>query len=296
VFVRPAHRLVIPKLEFYITNVCNLTCKGCNRFNDLNFRGWQHWNDYADIIKRWSQYIDVKKIVVMGGEPLLNPSVKDWIRGLYSAWNYTVQVLTNGTTIDKVPGLYDAMFMGKQNIGWIGVSLHDRTQRQEIYSKIRKFFGKDVIEIDDPEKTKCGGCKSFVDPDCETFFVEVWDQYQFVPNALRRTPQGTLTLHQSDPTQAFNACGFARHKNYHFIRGKIYRCGPVALFPELDDQFGLDLDESDKRLLRDYKPLSVDEFHQRGQDFFDHIDDQLAQCKFCPTDINRHELVFQKNK
>ena len=31
--------------EFYITNVCNLSCNGCNRFNNYKFRGFQRWED-----------------------------------------------------------------------------------------------------------------------------------------------------------------------------------------------------------------------------------------------------------
>jgi molybdenum cofactor biosynthesis enzyme MoaA len=35
-------------LEVYITNVCNLSCRGCNRFNNYNFKGHQLWADHAD--------------------------------------------------------------------------------------------------------------------------------------------------------------------------------------------------------------------------------------------------------
>lgn len=32
-------------MEFYITNVCNLTCTGCNRFNNYKFKGFQRWTE-----------------------------------------------------------------------------------------------------------------------------------------------------------------------------------------------------------------------------------------------------------
>lgn len=234
----------------------------------------------------------------MGGEPLLNPDIKQWILGLNRIWQKSVQVLTNGTYIDRIPDLYQVMTDNPSgNNAWIGVSLHDLDQRSEIYDKIREFFGKPVIEIDDPEKTRLGGCKTFQDPDNEQFFVEIWDQHEFKPNALIRTPDGRLTLHQSSAEKAYGICAFQHHKNYHFIRGKIYRCGPVALFPELDDQFDLDLSPEDKALIRSYRPLTIDEYDDRADDFFQHIDDMIPQCKFCPTDDRYHRLHFvQKEK
>ena len=35
--------------EFYITNVCNLNCTECNRFNNYHFSGHQRWDDYSDV-------------------------------------------------------------------------------------------------------------------------------------------------------------------------------------------------------------------------------------------------------
>ena len=50
-------------VEFYITNVCNLTCQGCNRFNSFKFKGWQKWEDYADTYKQWSEQIEFRESV-----------------------------------------------------------------------------------------------------------------------------------------------------------------------------------------------------------------------------------------
>ena len=42
-------------MEFYITNVCNLTCTGCNRFNNYKFKGFQRWADYKEEYTQWSK-------------------------------------------------------------------------------------------------------------------------------------------------------------------------------------------------------------------------------------------------
>ena len=72
-------KVVIKKAEFYITNVCNLTCSNCNRFNNYNFRGWQRWSDYANEYSIWANKVRLQRITILGGEPLLNPTILDWI-------------------------------------------------------------------------------------------------------------------------------------------------------------------------------------------------------------------------
>ena len=113
---------------------------------------------------------------------------------------------------------------------------------------------------------------------------------------MRYNTAGRATLHNNTPESAFSTCAFAHNKNYHFIRGKLYRCGPVGLFPDLDDQFDLDLSPEDKQLIRAYQPLSIDEYDHKNQEFFDHIDDMIPQCKFCSNDDTKHPLEFQPKK
>ena len=82
----------LDKVEFYITNVCNLNCNHCNRFNNYNFTGWQRWSDYQADYEQWGKYLDIKHKVILGGEPLLNPDIIKWIQGIHKIWG-PVQLL-----------------------------------------------------------------------------------------------------------------------------------------------------------------------------------------------------------
>lgn len=289
--------LVVPKLEFYITNVCNLDCQGCNRFNDIHFRGWQRWSDYESIMRSWADHIDIEKIVILGGEPLLNPTIVDWIKGLHSIWRRPLQVLSNGTRIHRVPGLYDAL---KSTQSCLTVSLHDMNLEQEIYQNIREFFQESNQPVTEQvlSDRPMDRVRTFRDGWEEGNFVmvDVYRQTHFSTPPLRTSSAGRLTLHQSDPNNAFQHCSFAKWKNYHMIRGAISRCGPAALFPELDDQHDLDLSPPDKNLIREYRPLQEHEWETRGMEFFQNIDQIIPQCKFCPSDVTYKELVFQRPK
>ena len=281
---------IIEKIEFYITNVCNLNCQGCNRFNNHAFSGWQRWSDYESIYEKWSQYIDINRIVLLGGEPLLNPDIVQWAYGLNRLFNKHVQILSNGTRINHVKGLYELLQSGR---AWVGVSWHNPNTIDELEHVVKQFLRGDVIKVgsDHPEN-RFGSPVMWMDS--YNIKIPVWPQYEFYDSAIKISPSGGFTLHDSDPDQAHKYCGFATHKNYHFIKGKLYKCGPVALFPDFDQQHNFEISDADRSLLNSYKPLGLPTDQQMISDFLAQIDQALPQCKFCPTALNNTKIFAQK--
>jgi len=289
-------KIKIPKAEFYITNVCNLTCDRCNRFNDYAFKGWQKWSDYEQSYKTWAEKIQIDQIVILGGEPLLNPSICEWITGINSAFQQGVQVLTNGTRLNKTPGFYEAIkncsVAGQAN--WVGISVHNSDNIEWYLNEVKTFLKGDLIWYDN----NAMGADYHVS-DENGVNVGIWLQDYFTNAAVHRLSNGRLGLYNNDPVEAHKVCCFAQFKNYHFIRGKLYKCGPVALFPEFDQQFNLDLSDADRELVNSYQALSIDEFDDRGTEFLAKIDNPIPQCKFCPRDRDMvQEKIFavQKNQ
>lgn len=283
----------LDKLEFYITNVCNLTCSNCNRYNNFHFRGWTAWDDYADNLREWAQHVHVQHPVILGGEPLLNRDIVKWVHGLRELWpnGYGVQIQSNGTRIDQVPGLYEAMANGQGN--WIGVSIHSQDDREELFARIRNFLqGK--VTFTQNSNHHVGSAYQF--DDSNHVKVHVWNNDRFGTSNISKTAQGGYTVTRSDPIRAHDNCSFRKWKNYHWINGKIYKCGPVALMPEFDRQFGLDLTDEERLVMHDYQGLSVEEWQQRGRDFLDHIDNPIAQCKFCPEVTEYAPITFENTK
>jgi Radical SAM superfamily/4Fe-4S single cluster domain len=269
----------LPKVEFYITNVCNLTCDGCNRFNNFNFSGWQRWSDHEQEYQQWAQHVEIGQAVILGGEPLLNPDILEWVRGINQVFGVKVQILTNGTRINKVKGLYEFL---RNNGNWLSISWHNPNKIDEIDAEVRQFLKEPVTRIDGPHVLN----KYHADimwMDRNGIIVPMWSHHRFYQSSVISNSAGGYTLHNSDPKKAHDNCGFAKYKNYHFIRGKLYKCGPVALFPEFDQQFHFDLSDQDRALMNAYRPLCADEFETRGAEFLANLDQPLAQCKFCPV-------------
>lgn len=293
-------RVFVPNIEFYITNVCNLTCSNCNRFNDYDFKGWQKWSDYQAQYTEWARHVRLQRVTILGGEPLLNPSLLDWVDGINRLWGKSVQVLTNGTRLNAVPGLYDRLIKFTDPTypwvhNWLGVSLHNENDREKCFAEIKKFLRGTVSyysQEHDADKT-WGANHAFVDSN--GMRIGVWEYNEFYNAAVQKNAQGQFTVHNSDPELAHKNCGFAMFKCYHFIRGRLYKCGPVALFPEFDQQHPFDISKSDRELMNSYPALSADEFETRGKEFLAHIDDPIPQCKFCPGNRS-HKKIFAVSK
>ena len=271
------------KVDFYITNVCNLTCDRCNRFNNHDFRGWQRWSDYEAQYEQWGKLVQLNAATIMGGEPFLNPTLGDWVAGINRIFGIDVQVLTNGTRFNQSRSLYEKMLYRSPRTGamnHIGVSLHNLADQEQLLADVRAFFPVPFKEY--PKGSLENNWNSdwfFVDNN--GVMINVYIVNQFGAAAIRPI-QKQFHLHNSDPAQAHNSCAFARFKSYHYIRGRLYKCGPVALMPEFDQQFTLKISDQDRILLNSYQSLGVDNFEEYHQEFFENLDKPIAQCKFCP--------------
>lgn len=275
------------KIEVYITNVCNLTCDQCNRFNNFDFRGWQRWRDYADQYRQWSKLIDLKAITIMGGEPTLNPTLPDWILGLNDAFGIEVQVLTNGTRLNQCRGLYDALAKGRPRSGGnnsLAVSLHNLDDLPRLQEDIHEFLqGRVEQNTHRPDLWNA----DYQYSDRNGVFINVYHQNQFTTGAMQNPSPGTYTLFNNDPVEAHNDCGFVKWKSYHFVRAKLYKCGPVALLPEFDQQMPLDISSEDREMLHSYQPLTVENYNTYHEEFLANLDSPIPHCKFCPVGADK---------
>ena len=285
-----SHRPVFNKIEVYITNVCNLTCEQCNRFNNFDFKGWQRWSDHADQYHQWAKLIDLKAITILGGEPLLNPDIVAWIHGLNDAFGIGVQILTNGTRLNQVKGLYDAIAHARPRDGiknTIAVSLHNLDDLEILQANIHEFLSGPVKQ--NTHNPELWG-SDYQYSDQNGVYINVYYQNRFDTSTIQISADGRYTLFDSNPAQAHSACTYVLYKSYHFIRGKLYKCGPAALLPEFDQQHRLDISDQDRELLNSYRPLTVDNFDEYHKEFLTTLENPIAQCKFCP--VNKKSFMI----
>ena len=287
-----------PKVDFYITNVCNMTCKQCNRFNNFDFKGWQNWNDYEEQYTRWSKLVELRAITILGGEPFLNPSLKDWIVGLNRLFGIEIQVLTNGTRFSHSKNLYPSFLYRSpktQALNHIGVSLHNINDWEVMREDIYNFLEAPVKEY------KKGDAENmwhsdwhFIDKN--EVVINVYISNSFDKASIEFNEYSRFVLHNSPVELAHQNCSFAQWKSYHFIKGKLYKCGPAALMPEFDAQHPFDISDEDRILLNSYRALSADNFEEYHDEFFKTLDNPIAQCKFCPSAVCDSVTIYPVRK
>lgn len=280
----------LPYAEFYITNVCNLTCIGCNRFNNVKFKGWQNWNAHKDTYRRWSEQLELQTISILGGEPLLNPTFTDWVLGLRELWpRANLRIASNGTQLDKHHEFYKIL----QNSPKIRLSvcLHNKMHKKELINKVKNFLVGPFESKFDP--TPYRECLTFTD--VNGVVIEVWHNWWFHQGAMIKNYEtGKFTLHQSDPEKAHKIC----HSKtcHHFENGMLYKCGPASLFRQFDQQFNLELTAQDREMINSYRALSIDDDSDTKQEFLDNLAYPIDLCKFCPEEYHGKQIFAEEKK
>ena len=81
---------------------------------------------------------------------------------------------------------------------------------------------------------------------------------------------------------------------HHFIKGRLYKCGVVALLPDFDQQHTLALSDSDRQLMESYVPLDITADYQSKANFVNNLDKQIDQCKFCPENYVGQQIYAEE--
>jgi ribosomal protein L31 len=87
-------------------------------------------------------------------------------------------------------------------------------------------------------------------------------------------------FHKSDAKLAHDVCG--NRMCHEFYNGKLHKCNTVGHFEEFYQQFNVDLNEDDLRILKEYQPATADMSIDELKNWIDNISDPIDQCRFCP--------------
>lgn len=303
-------KYTLPYAEFYITNVCNLNCKNCNRFNNYKFKGHYIWDEYKDIYAAWGDKVNIKKIGIIGGEPLTHPDLHAWIKGIRAIWpTATIRLLTNGTLISKLKKLLPIIaeknvivevsihFIESNIIDIISNILAPPLHKEYIYfnkKDLHVMWNKAYLDIKDdswPMVTidEFDSLPEYIKQECDIHKVTPDRIADLVRNTIITDSNGViidLTYATSfrESSVIMNDNNLTLHNNnsndawsvcyfkscHHFMEGKFYKCPPVALFNKFDNQIGLSLDNKDRDLINNYIPLCVSDDDTKFDRFINH--------------------------
>jgi len=96
---------ILDYIEYDIVGHCNLNCKGCSHFSNLqNEKEFISIKTYEKDLKRLSELFDtIKRIKILGGEPLLHKDLNEIIKITRKILPETkIDIVTNGLLIIKL--------------------------------------------------------------------------------------------------------------------------------------------------------------------------------------------------
>lgn len=273
---------------FNISMTCNLTCEGCESFNNYNFKGQVKFADYADYYKEWSKKLNIKTVTIHGGEPFTNPDILNWVTNLKRLWPTADEyyVATNGTILrNKITVARQVVDQGY----FINVTVHDPAMYEDIRNQL-----EEVLEPYDYLIRKMDLGYEYYDKHTEQIYGLIEYNYHFKKSAIDYIKDKTWYMHRSDPTQAYKTCLEDLSPCNFFHKGMLYQCQLTALRDDLFLQFSIEPEAVD--LLKKYK--HGDPFYPMNKlrKFFKSHNRPIPQCTLCPGCPDTHPIFPMAKK
>jgi sulfatase maturation enzyme AslB (radical SAM superfamily) len=259
--------LVLPFLETMITQVCNLSCKGCTNYSDQKHSGYVTWAQGRAQIESWLDRIDIPDFGIIGGEPLINPELDQWILGLRDLMPESqLRLTTNGLLLHKWPQLMDLINHVGNCVFKVTVHVDDAALEQEITKIFHSQPWEPVIEYGIARWRNTHGVRLQINR----------------PLTFLKTYLGTynnMAPHHSKPADAFAAC--VQKTCPLLYQGKIYKCSTSALLLDTLDRYGRpNWPQWEPYIEQGISPESPLE---QLTEFVNNFGNPHPQCSQCPT-------------
>jgi len=274
---------VVPSVEFNITNVCNLACTGCNRFNHMNLTGYEDWKKHREAYKNFSKHVEISEVHVLGGEPLMHPMINEILDDVRSWFpEQQLRIVTNGLLVHKIKGFLDAV---KRNNVSMNIYIHNREWRIPVYEKLCEAT-KEKIRLKWRRNHPGWELADFEFNGCmHTFNLAE----HFTQNTLGEPVRDILQPYESDREKAFKACATPCPT---LNGGKFYKCPISHALPDVIRQKNNINYTQDQKDLIDTFPFvpcdSVQSFPD--EKFHALVNESIKQCSLCPEKQQYHKI------
>jgi len=267
--------ILINNVDVHVINSCNLHCHGCNHLANYGYGGPFKVEELVHWIEPWKDRLFFKRISLLGGEPLLNPHLKDICiayRRLFSHKETKLRIITNGILIAKCPWLKELI---QEYHVHIQVSLHvftGKTKNEKLINQVKE--GMALLE-------KWAGDKLGQTETSWGPYVEAKEKLNF-----QVFYQGAGTqikpFQHDDITESKKHCTCPTLQLY---QSNLYKCAPIAYIGDVLEKFGRE-DDQDWKPYLNYEPLTPDCTDDELLDFMKKQPQPEWTCKMCPPYSN----------
>ena len=146
----------LPYLEFHIADHCNLNCANCEHYSGLvTHPVFPDFDKFSQDFNRLKYFFDDIAIIrILGGEPLLNPDIENYIKLANSVYpNAMIHIVTNALLLTKMPDSFFESLQQCQEGSGIWVSLYPVMESK--IEDLKNFLNKKGVAfgISEPNTT-----------------------------------------------------------------------------------------------------------------------------------------------
>ena len=249
--------ITVPKLEMHVTDVCNLRCEGCNHFANYRNRGVLPLDEGRTWLESWAARLAPVNFSLLGGEPLMNPELPDYLSLTRRLWPHTrIRLVTNGLLLPSRPDLWPALERTRTTLT---ISLHSNDPRYR--SRLQRAL--DCVAREEAKRQLRVDLRNSIDG---------WYR------PYRGSGREMLPYDDGNPGASWNACS-ARHC-VTLRDNALWKCPPVAHLRVIAPRFGLDTNPAWAVPLA-YHPLNLDADDDVLRAFFARGAEPV--CGMCPS-------------
>jgi hypothetical protein len=271
----------LPFLETMITYACNLSCKGCTNYSDYNMKGSVTWSEGKQWLEKWLSVFDIPDFGLIGGEPMLNPEVKQWIYGCRDLMpNSQIRFTTNAVNFLKNAEVLDwCVDIGNCVFKF---SVHEDAEyvKESIDYVFSRYHWKPVTEF---------GINRWEGLNRTKFQIN--SPTKFVKSFLGE--YGNMSPHNNDPIESFDLC--VQKTCPLLLGGKIYKCSSVALLDRVLTDWGQSISTEWQPYVTDYQPLTLDSNQEQIDQFLNNFGKPYYTCAMCPSAKDVNSIVDHKS-
>lgn len=262
----------LPFLETMATQVCNLSCQGCTNYSDLVHKGYVPWPQMRNDLTKWLEVITIPDFGVMGGEPLVNPEIREWLVGLRELMPHTqIRFTTNGTLLDRHLDIVDLA----HDIGNVVFKITAHTDVEDTINKVFNRFDWEPVKEFGINRWKTTNGLRFQVNRPETFVKSFKGSYN------------NMLPWDSNVNDSFDIC--IQQKCPLLYNGRIYKCSTQGLLSDTLAKFGNPNYESWEQYL--HKGISPDDPAEVVQQFINNFGKPHTMCRMCPTAKDTEALI-----
>jgi hypothetical protein len=268
----------LPFVEMQVTQVCNLSCLGCSNYADLKHTGYLKWYEGRREISQWLDRMDIGDFGIMGGEPLINPELKQWITGLRELLpTSTIRFSTNGELLDKHLDVLETAHEAGNFV--FKITAHQHSERVEaVIEQIFNMYKWEPVFEYGIYRFRTGNNLRFQVNRPQTFLKYYRNDY------------ANMMPYHSDPKESFEIC--MQQRCPLMFEGRMYKCSTLGGLDQTLKRFKITDTAWDP--YRNYS-ISPSSSHREVEAFLKNYGKPHAVCAMCPTSKDAESVILHYN-